>query len=98
MIRSKEVYFMEAGRGGQTNQFVPDFYVNISDVYEEKLTIIRCHASQNKGDKLAKINQFQTHGQLARCDYAEVFKSYFPQVNYRWGNKTINSLLNLPPR
>jgi LmbE family N-acetylglucosaminyl deacetylase len=98
MIHSKEVYFMEAGRGVQTNQFIPDFYINITEVYEEKLNIIRCHVSQNRGDRLAKLNINKIHGQLARCDQAEVFKAYYPTINSRWGNPVKNSLLQLPTR
>lgn len=98
MIHSKEVYFMEAGRGGQTNQFNPDFYINITDIYEEKLNLIRCHVSQNRDDRLAKLNINKIHGQLARCDQAEVFKTYYPAVNSRWGNPVVNSILQLKNR
>lgn len=95
MIHDKEVYFMEAGRGGQTNQFDPDFYVDITNVYEEKLELVRCHESQNRDDRLAKIKTNHIHGQLARTEQAEAFKSYYPMVNHRWGKKIKFSLLEL---
>lgn len=95
MVHSKEVYFMEAGRGGQTNQFYPDFYVDITDVYEEKLELVRCHVSQNRNDHLAQIKTNEIHGQLARSKQAEAFKGYYPMVNMRWKNKVKNSLLDL---
>jgi N-acetylglucosamine malate deacetylase 1 len=98
MIHDREVYFFEAGRGGQTNQFEPDLYVNITDVKEKKDDLIRCHVCQNKDDGMRKHHEEQArfHGWVARCDYAEPFKTYYPITNIRWDNKRPQyTLLNL---
>jgi len=97
MIYDREVYFFEAGRGGQTNQFIPDFYVNVTSVKDKKDELIRCHACQNKEDKLvnAHTGQLRFHGEVARCDYAEAFKTFLPITNARWGKDPQYSLLQL---
>ena len=98
MIHDREVYFFEAGRGGQTNQFDPDFYVNISDVKQKKDSLLACHVCQNKDNKLVEhhTEQARFHGWVARCDYAEPFKTYYPITNVRWDNKRPSySLLDL---
>lgn len=97
MIHDREIYFFETIRGGQTNQFKPDLYVNITDVKEQKDELIRCHVCQNKDDGLQKTNEEQTrfHGKMARCNYAEPFKTYSPIINTRWDKLPHYSLLDL---
>lgn len=94
---STEVYFCENGMGGQTNQFVPDLYVNISDVIEHKRELVRCHKTQNR-DEAAVENVLKRNvlrGMFARCNHAEPFKTPDPLVNARWGRKTRYLLLDL---
>jgi LmbE family N-acetylglucosaminyl deacetylase len=97
IYHTTEFYMLENGVGGQTNQFEPDMYVDISDVVEHKKDLIRCHACQFRGEnhieKILSRNVFR--GLLARCDYAEPFKTINPPVNRRWGSKTGNILLDL---
>jgi LmbE family N-acetylglucosaminyl deacetylase len=97
MIHDREIYFTEAQRGGQSNQFEPNLYVNISSVIEQKEELIRCHISQNKEDNLLNIHMVQDkmNGLVGRCDYAEVFKTYYPPINSRWSKKMKYSLLDL---
>ncbi len=97
MIHDREVYFFETSRGGQTNQFIPDLYVNISDVIDQRDDLVRFHECQNKDDKLAMFHHKQSafHGQVARCAYAEAFKTYLPLTNARWDKDPQYSLLIL---
>jgi LmbE family N-acetylglucosaminyl deacetylase len=48
-----DIAYCEEG-DGQTYHFVPDVYVDISGVIENKLEMIRCHQSQNGGDGMAR--------------------------------------------
>jgi len=100
MIHDREVYFFETGRGGQTNQYEPDLFVNITDVKAKKDSLIRCHVCQNKDDGLVNRHsrQAEFHGWMARCDFAEPFKTYYPMINNRWdGKRPSYTLLNLEP-
>lgn len=85
-----ELYMMENGIGGQTNQFEPDLYVNISDVIDDKLRLAACHKSQwEKGGHGASLRaRSATRGQFARCEHAEPFKTYWPLMGTRWERKT----------
>ena len=84
-----ELYFYENGIGGQTNQFDPDVYVNISSVIEQKRQMVRCHASQNPSERLVQdvVDRSVLRGRFARCDYAEAFKTPMPLMGSRWGRK-----------
>jgi len=90
-----ELYFYENGMGGQTNQFDPDLYVNISDVIDRKRELVRCHASQNRSDGMVEdvIERSRLRGKFARCDYAEGFKTPMPLMGSRWGRKAGSLLL-----
>jgi len=90
-----ELYFYENGMGGQTNQFDPDVYVNITDVIEQKRALVRCHASQNRSDSMVEdvIDRSRIRGRFARCDYAEGFKTPMPLMGSRWGRKAGSLLL-----
>ncbi len=78
-----EIYHTEEGAGSQTMGFEPVINVDISNVIEEKKELIRCHVCQNKDDKMCEgaIKQSAFRGQLAGCEYAEVWRSYFPFIN-----------------
>lgn len=92
-----ELYMIENGPGGQTNQYEPDIYVNIADVLEQKKALIRCHRSQNPDEghveRVLERNRFR--GLLARCDWAEPFKTYWPLAGTRWGRKSTCILWDL---
>lgn len=78
-----ELYYFEEDLGSQTTRFVPDLYVDITEVIEEKMNIIRCHACQNEGDcmvaKVREQNRFR--GRECRTGYAEGFKTPLPLTN-----------------
>jgi LmbE family N-acetylglucosaminyl deacetylase len=97
MLRDREIYLTEAQRGGQTNQFNPDLFVNVSRVYDKKRELIRCHVSQNRDDIILKIHESQDRmsGRIAHCDYAEAFKVYSPLIGARDGRKVSYTLLDL---
>ena len=90
-----ELYFYENGMGGQTNQFDPDLYVNITEVIDQKRALVRCHASQNSSERLVEdvIDRSRIRGRFARCDYAEGFKTAMPLMGSRWGRKAGSLLL-----
>ena len=92
-----QVYFFEAGMGGQTNQFEPDLYVNIDAVAEGKRELIRCHACQNPGDRsaAAMLERDRFRGRLARCEYAEGFRTPNPLIGTRWNRRAECLLLEL---
>jgi LmbE family N-acetylglucosaminyl deacetylase len=72
-----EIVYSEAHLKTQTSCFTPQIYVDISEVFEEKLALIRCHQSQNRDDWL--VGEFRRQGAFrgaqAGCDYAEAFVS-----------------------
>ncbi len=94
---TSELYFLENGIGGQTNQFDPDMYVDISGVIEQKREMVTCHASQNP-DKTAVDNVIFRNvyrGKAARVEYAEVFKTVHAIGNRRWDRKAGSILLDI---
>jgi LmbE family N-acetylglucosaminyl deacetylase len=97
LLHSRDLYFMECGMGGQTNQFDPDLYVDITSAIDKKIEMARLHASQHSPEAWERFirRQGEMRGWLARCDYAEPFKTYYPLVNRRWGRRTNHLLLNL---
>jgi LmbE family N-acetylglucosaminyl deacetylase len=97
MIYDREVYFFETKRGGQTNQFIPDFYVNVSEVIEERNELLRHHVCQNTDDRLVQSHYKQSafHGEVARCKYAEAIKTFLPITNWRWDKDYKYSLLEI---
>ena len=58
-----EIYFFEEGGIGQTHNFHPQHYLDISDVWEEKKRLMRLWKSQNEDDFLVK---FKTPESLLR--------------------------------
>jgi LmbE family N-acetylglucosaminyl deacetylase len=97
IFHTTEVYFFEIGLGGATNQFIPDLYVNISEVIEQKRRLIRCHRSHGPLEETVETytRDNALRGRFARCDYAEAFKTPDPVVNQRWGRKARYLLLDL---
>jgi len=47
-----EIYFFEEGGIGQTHNFHPQYYLDISDIWEEKKRLMRLWKSQNENDFL----------------------------------------------
>ena len=92
-----EVYMGENGIGGQTNQFDPDLYVDITKVLDAKRELVRCHRSQNPtgADVERVLERNRLRGMMARCEWAEPFKSVMPIANRRWGRKAGSLLLGL---
>ncbi len=91
-----ELYMYETSLGGQTNRFVPDIYVNISDVMDRKMALLKCHASQTgvaEGSSARQQNRF--HGMEARVEYAEVFKTPHALIGTRWERRSRYLLLDL---
>ena len=91
-----ELYLYATSIGGQTNHFHPDIYVNISQVAEKKVELIRCHESQCGGaldEHLLGDNKFR--GREARVEYAEGFKPIHKMVGTRWERRSRYLLLDL---
>ena len=73
--RCPVVYF-EAALSNQVSQFQPDVYVDVSPVLEQKINLVRCHACQNRDDRMVELTLKQSmfRGWECGCEYAEVFK------------------------
>ncbi|HAU36406.1 MAG TPA: hypothetical protein DCX07_01645 [Phycisphaerales bacterium] len=71
--------YYEAMYGVQAFQFRPDVYVDITDVMDRKVELIRCHVCQNLDDRMVQraFPQCALRGSEAGCKYAEGFK--FPR-------------------
>ena len=80
-----EWYYLEEDQGSQTFDFSPDIYVNISSVWARKCTVIRCHESQNRDDRMVRLLQIQNRFRGMECDveYAEAFKTAWPRAPKR---------------
>ncbi|NLW49366.1 MAG: PIG-L family deacetylase [Candidatus Brocadiaceae bacterium] len=92
-----EVYMGENDIGGQTNQFVPDIYVDISGVIEQKRAMVACHRSQYPSEERREyiIRRNAIRGMMARCPFAEAFKTLYPVTTGRWGRPSGALLLDL---
>ena len=81
---NKETQFFYIAHGlSQTSQFIPDIYIDISDIFEEKLELVRCHKSQNKNNFLvknvtARALHYAAMGNPHKMKYAEGFKTLIP--------------------
>ena len=69
----------------QTSQFIPDIYIDISELFEQKLELVRCYKSQNNGGRLvdsvtARAVYYANLGGALKMNYAEGFKSLTPYV------------------
>jgi LmbE family N-acetylglucosaminyl deacetylase len=73
--RPIDIAYCEEG-DAQTSHFTPDVYVNISDVIENKLEMIRCHQCQNRDDKMAQefLRQTIRRGEESEFPHAEGFR------------------------
>jgi len=73
------VYF-EAALSCQVSQFHPDVYVDVTDVWDEKLRAVRCHACQNADGGLDEFTTKQCtfRGWECGCGYAKAFKTTRP--------------------
>ena len=97
MIHDRQIYYYSVGTENLAH-FEPEFYVNISDVKDEKKELLDMHilASHSEGllEKMAfQANEF--YGLLNRCKYAEGFRTHYPMVNHRWDKKALHWLLDL---
>ncbi len=92
-----EIYMSENGIGGQCNQITPDIYINIDNVIDKKREMIRCHKSQNPTEQDVEkvVHRNRLRGMMARCEYAEPFKTIMPITNSRWDKKPNSILLDL---
>jgi N-acetylglucosamine malate deacetylase 1 len=78
--------------------FDPDLYVNITNVIDNKKELIRLHSLQADDEERlvnATIELDKMYGQLARCEYAEGFKTFNTIIGNRWNKKMKYSLLEL---
>ena len=63
----------------------PELFVNISDVFDEKMEIARCYKSQWDERAFTRIEEFsRSLGSMAWCDYAEAYKTALPMIDERW--------------
>ena len=71
-----EIVYGEEG-DQQTMLFAPTVYVDISNVIEQKLDLIRCHACQNRNDQLAQhaLKKAVRRGAEAGYAHAEGYRS-----------------------
>ncbi len=91
-----EFYMYETSIGGQTNRFVPDIYVNISDVADKKVELLRLHESQTKkSTDQDLLFDSRCRGAESRVEYAEGFKTVHKIINRRWEWKSSYLLLDL---
>ncbi len=97
LIHTRDFYFGEAQHGGQTQQFDANFYVNIDSFAEAKLALLKLHDSQNVDNELVESigAGSRYYGQLAKVNYAEPFRTYYPTVDERFGRTGIPQLLRL---
>ncbi|NLF30378.1 MAG: PIG-L family deacetylase [Planctomycetes bacterium] len=74
------IVYYESALSCQVSQFHPDVYVDVTDVWDEKLRAVRCHDCQNVGDELAAFTTQQCvfRGWESGCRYAEAFKTTRP--------------------
>ncbi|NLG13384.1 MAG: hypothetical protein GX561_04165 [Lentisphaerae bacterium] len=78
-----EFYYFEAYIGTQTTRFIPDIYVDIEDVIEEKLEAVRKHVCQNVNDGMAQtmLREDAYRGRECAIRYAEGYKTRLPLTN-----------------
>jgi len=60
----------------RTNKRKPDIFINIDDVWDEKLACCNAHASQNVTEYAVKMAQW--YGMLGQCNYAEALYTRNP--------------------
>ena len=74
------ILYYEAALSSQVSQFRPDVYVDVTDVWDQKIEVVRCHACQNPDDRLVDFTTKQCtfRGWECGCAYAEAFKTTRP--------------------
>ncbi|MBO7166262.1 MAG: PIG-L family deacetylase [Kiritimatiellae bacterium] len=74
-----EVYFYEEGGIGETHNFHPHHYVDITDVWDEKVRLMRKWKSQNKNDFLVRFKEpeslFRGAQMVRPVKYGEAYES-----------------------
>lgn len=80
------MFFQDAGT---YNMQSPCIFVNIDEVIEHKIELIKCHKSHFIDEATPDDIIVRNHrlGSQTFCDYAEAFTSPFPMINKRWGRK-----------
>jgi len=70
-----EIVYFEAGED-QTELFTPSVYLDISEVMDRKLELVRCHECQNPDDRLAQhsLRKATRRGKEIGCAYAEGYR------------------------
>ena len=70
-----EIVYFEAGED-QTELFTPSVYLDISEVMDKKLELVRCHECQNPNDSLAQhsLRKASRRGKEIGCAYAEGYR------------------------
>ncbi len=92
-----DVYMAENDIGGVTRQFEPDILVDISDVIEQKKTLVRLHKSQNPNEDAVNqvIGRNVFRAKFTHCAYAEAFKMTSPVTAYKSGHVAGEVLINI---
>ncbi|MHB0859240.1 MAG: PIG-L deacetylase family protein [Anaerolineae bacterium] len=85
--RIPEIYYMDTAAG---INFLPEFYVDITAVWDQKSAMLRCHESQELwlrnqyGTTLVENAEIQSRfrGYQTACKYAEAFRKprFFPEA------------------
>ncbi|MCE5344665.1 MAG: PIG-L family deacetylase [Bacteroidales bacterium] len=73
--RGFDLYYFEVESGGQTQNFPPTNFVDISSVIEKKHAACFCHESQNMVHVYSEFHEHMEkfRGMQANCKYAEAF-------------------------
>ena len=64
----------------QSRLFAPTHYVDVTEVFEEKLAVIRAYRCQNPDDSLVRDKELcaRFHGAKCGCPFAEAFAQFAP--------------------
>jgi LmbE family N-acetylglucosaminyl deacetylase len=90
MNKSFELFYFEVNTGGQTQNFSPTHFVDISHVIEKKHAACSCHVSQDIPRVYSEFHEYieKFRGLQASCKYAEAFvkhdQSSLLKPEHRW--------------
>lgn len=73
----------------------PDYYVNISSVFEQKLKMIALHKSHAEAWTKILTDYNGMLGKQVWCKYAEAFTAGLPPMAERWDRRAGSILMNL---
>lgn len=75
MEKNFALYYFEVESGGQTQNFPPTNFVDITSVIDRKHTACNCHVSQNMEEVYSSFHEHMERfrGMQASCKYAEAF-------------------------